>query len=77
MPEKNDIMNVVAVSVAIVCIVVIYAVFLTLPVWWLWNSVIPEITNGKLREITFIQALQLNLLFGILFRIWTPYKQAK
>jgi len=77
MPEKTDFMQVAAISVAVICVVLIYAFFLTLPVWWLWNSIIPEITNGRLKEITFVQALQLNLLFGIVFRIWMPHKSAK
>jgi len=44
-----------------------------LPVWWLWNSLMPEITQGRLTEITFTQALKMNLLFGFCFRIWFPY----
>jgi hypothetical protein len=53
----------------------LYAFMLTLPVWWLWNSIVPQITGGRLSDLTFLQALQLNLLFGILFRIWIPYQK--
>jgi len=75
MTKNNDIKQALAVLVAVVCIIILYAFMLTLPVWWLWNSVMPQITGGRLSELTFLQALQLNLLFGILFRIWIPHQR--
>lgn len=43
-------------------------VILTLPVMLLWNYLVPEVTNGRLKEINFFQALALNMLCFILFR---------
>ena len=75
MTNNNEIKQAIAVLVAVACIIVLYAFLLTLPVWWLWNSIVPQITGGRLSDLTFLQALQLNLLFGILFRIWIPYQK--
>jgi hypothetical protein len=75
MTNNNEIKQSIAVLVAVACIIVLYAFILTLPVWWLWNSIVPQITGGRLSDLTFLQALQLNLLFGILFRIWIPYQK--
>lgn len=50
-------------------VVILIAVILTaFPVMWLWNAVIPDIFN--LPEITFMQAVGLNMLCSIMFR---PY----
>jgi hypothetical protein len=46
--------------------VVMIAVIMALPTMWLWNWLIPTIFN--LIEITFWQALGLNILCGILFK---------
>jgi hypothetical protein len=51
-----------------VIVILIAAILTAFPIKWLWNEVIPDIFN--LPEITFIQALGLNLLCSILFR---PY----
>ena len=67
----------VAVVVAFVCLAVLYAFAATLPVYWLWNAVVPEITNNALKELTFLQALQLNLLMGIMVRLWVPMRTSK
>ena len=48
------------------CVPVIISVLFSLPVMWLWNGLMPSIF--KLPEITFLQALGLNFLCGILFR---------
>ena len=77
MGEKTDIKYWVAVVVAFLCLVVLYAFVVTLPVYWLWNALVPDITNHALKEITFLQALQLNLLVGILVRVWVPLQGKK
>jgi hypothetical protein len=71
---KMNIKQTIAIVVAVICIIIIYAFLLTLPVYWLWNAIIPDITGDRLKEISFLQALELNLLFGILFRIWIPHQ---
>ena len=73
--EKFSWQQIFAITVAAICIVILYACIFTLPVWWLWNSLIPEITQGRFTELTFLQALKLNLLFGFCFRIWSPYNK--
>lgn len=66
-----------AIVVAFACLAVLYAFAATLPVYWLWNAVIPEITNNALKELTFLQALQLNLLMAIMVRLWVPMRTSK
>jgi len=73
--EKFNWQHVLALSIAVICLVLIYAIIFTLPVWYLWNDLIPEITKGRISEITFLQALKINLLFGFCFRIWFPYQK--
>lgn len=72
-----DVKQAIAIVVAVICMIIIYAFLLTLPFYWLWNAVIPDITGNRLKEITFLQALELNLLVGILFRIWIPHQNNK
>lgn len=48
------------------CVSIIISVLFSLPVMWLWNGLMPAIF--KLPEITFLQALGLNILCGILFK---------
>ena len=45
---------------------VIIAVVLTLPTYFLWNWLMPPILG--LTKITLLQALGINILCGILFR---------
>lgn len=50
----------------------IFTIFLVglilgLPVMLLWNLVIPDIFN--LKEISFLQAIELNLLSGFLIKV--------
>jgi len=44
----------------------VLALVCSLPVYWLWNWVCPEIFG--LREITWLQALGLSLLCSFLFK---------
>lgn len=46
--------------------VIIFAFILALPIMWLWNWLITDIFS--LREITWVEAFGINLLFGFLFR---------
>lgn len=46
--------------------IVFLSLFLSLPVLWLWNWLMPDIFN--LPQITFWQALGLNLLSSFLLR---------
>ena len=50
----------------VIIIVAGIAVVMSLPVWLLWNWLMPEIFG--LKEITWLQALGLLMLSGCLFR---------
>lgn len=47
--------------------VITYTVVLTVPTYFLWNWLMPSIFNG-VKEITFFQAIGLNILAGILLK---------
>jgi len=48
--------------------VIVLAVLMALPTMWLWNAIVPDITKNAVTELTFLQALGLNFLCGILFK---------
>ena len=58
--------NVLEAILLIVGLIVLAAILLALPLQLLWNWLMPVIFN--LSEITFWQALGLNMLAGILFK---------
>ena len=53
------------IAVAVVGIVIFVGALLTLPVYLLWNWLMPKLFG--LPSITLLQALGLNLLAGFLF----------
>ena len=59
----NNILNEVAKLLALV---VTWILLLGYPLMWLWNWLMPYLFG--LPEITFIQAIGLNILTSILFR---------
>ena len=59
----NNILNEVAKLLALV---VTWILLLGYPLMWLWNWLMPYLFG--LPEITFIQAIGLNILTNILFR---------
>lgn len=73
--NKNSISNFITVLIVFLFVAFFLIVILALPVMLLWNYLIPDITNGKLHEINFFQALALNMLCFILFRTKTFDKQ--
>lgn len=52
-------------------VVVVFAVLLTIPIWLLWNWLMPTIFG--VAKVTLLQALGLNILSAILFK--TSYKK--
>ena len=54
-----------------IAIVGIIAVLLGFPIMWLWDWLMPELFG--LKEITFWQAVGINLLTGLLFRESNSY----
>ena len=45
----------------------IVGLIMAFPVMWLWNWILPSVTNGLITKINVFQAWGLNVLFGILF----------
>lgn len=72
---KNTLTNFFTVLLAFLFVAFFLIVVLALPVMLLWNYLIPDLTNGRLHEINFFQALALNMLCFILFRSKTFDKQ--
>ena len=64
--------EVLGVAFAAFSIAVLAAVLLGLPLMWLWNWLMPVIF--KLPEITFLQAVGLNVLSSILFKTTASIK---
>ena len=60
---------------AIIGLVVLIVLLLTLPVYFLWNWIMPEIFG--LKTITIWQALGINLLSSGLFGGYSKWRNAK
>lgn len=58
--------NLIGAIFLVILIVVFIAFIIALPVMLLWNGLMPDIFG--LKEISFMQALGLSLLFGLLFK---------
>ena len=54
-------------------VISVIALLLTLPVYWLWNWLMPVIF--ELPKITMLQALGLLLLSGFLFKSYGGFKK--
>jgi hypothetical protein len=52
--------------VLVLCMAIVIALFISLPVMWLWDAVMPDMFG--LKEITWTQALWLSLLCSLLFK---------
>lgn len=59
-------MKAVGIVIGVLGIVFALAVLLTVPVWLLWNWLMPAVFG--VAKVTLLQALGLNLLSSILFR---------
>ena len=64
--EMEKFLGGLIVSLGIAAMVIILAILFALPVYWLWNWLMPIIFG--LKEITFWQAWGLNVLCGFLFK---------
>jgi hypothetical protein len=58
--------DIIASVLGIVLLVIVVGLFMSIPVWILWNWLMPDIFN--LSRITFFQALGLSLLSSCLFK---------
>lgn len=68
MSKNLDISEIFAGAFAVCLVVVVLALLMALPVMWLWNAILPDITKGAVTELNFWQALGLNFLCSILFK---------
>jgi hypothetical protein len=66
--QQDKLVTFVATLIGVVAVAVIVACVLALPVMFLWNAIIPDITKNALEPIGFWQALALNVLCCILFK---------
>lgn len=64
--KKMDELGFVGKIIGLIIYFFILAAFLGLPLMILWNLVMPDVFG--LSEISFLQAVGLNLICGILFR---------
>lgn len=60
-------MKILLALVSIVGLVIALGLLFSLPVMWLWNGCLVGAIDG-VREVTWLQAWGLNVLFGILFK---------
>ena len=65
-------MNTITGIVAVFGLAFLLAMLCSLPVYWLWNGLMPDIFG--LKEITWLQALGLSLLSSLLFKSSTSSK---
>jgi hypothetical protein len=66
MKMNNDIIETIGSVLAAILMIVLVALILGFPLMWLWNWLMPGIFN--LPEITFWQALGLNVLSTLLIK---------
>ena len=65
-------MNLIYAALAILALAFIVSVIASIPVWLLWNWLIPTLFD--LKEISLLEAWGLSLLCSILFKSTTPNK---
>jgi hypothetical protein len=70
---NNDIIETIGSVLAAILMIVLVALILGFPLMWLWNWLMPGIFN--LPEITFWQALGLNVLSTLLIKPTTNTKK--
>lgn len=67
-------MKYLLIGLGAIGIVIIIALIVSLPVWLLWNWLMPIIFG--LKAITWLQALGLSVLSGLLFKSSTSTKSS-
>lgn len=61
------VLGIISALVGLFAIGAIICLILALPTMWLWNYVVPYISNGAIHTLDFWHALALNFLCSILF----------
>lgn len=62
----KEVVELVLIALGAVLFIVLFAIVSAVPVWLLWNAVVPDIFS--LPEIGLMQALALSLLSSCLFK---------
>ncbi|MBU4501164.1 MAG: hypothetical protein KKA79_01115 [Nanoarchaeota archaeon] len=63
----NIIFRIGFLVIPIIILYMVIGLILALPLMWLWNYTLPDITNGFLNYITYWQAWTIIVMFSILF----------
>lgn len=61
-------LKIIGVGMAFILMAVVLTLLSVIPVWLIWNAIIPTITKNALTEITFLQAFGITFLSNILFK---------
>ena len=64
---KREMKEIIGTVFPLLLIVFLFSLFLAIPTYLLWNLLMPAIFGVK--NITLLQALGINLLSGILFKV--------
>ena len=64
--DMDDIVTTFGIIYLVIFLIVLIALILTVPTYYLWNWLCPKLFG--LPKISLLESLGINLLFGILFR---------
>jgi len=68
-------MKYILIGSGVIALVVVIALLVSLPVWLLWNWLMPEIFAVK--TISWFQALGISILCGLLFKSSASAKKSE
>lgn len=71
----QKLVSIFGVILAIIGIIGVIAFLLGFPLMVMWNDLMPSIFG--LRELSFWEAVELNVMCGILFGSWSGVKSSK
>lgn len=72
----NELKTIVGFTLGFALMFFLIALAIAYPLMLMWNYVIPNITNGAIKEITFWQMFWLNILVSSMFKN-TSYQSKK
>jgi carbon starvation protein CstA len=71
----SEVVYIISMVLVFIILLIVIACFLAFPVKWLWNALMPMLFN--LQEITFWEALELEILCSLLFKTVIPGHKSK
>ena len=71
-----DIAKIVAAIIGVVVFVIVISLICAIPVWLLWNWLIPVLFKGAVATITLVQAWGVLVLCGLLFKSTTTVRSS-